>query len=254
MSGGLLAGRRAAITGGSRGLGAAIGRAFLAEGAAVAVLDLPEALAAEGAFRGSTALPCDVADEAQVEAGLQAAAGAFGGLDTVVANAGLVPPWRETDALDLTEWDRVMAVNVRGVAATVKHAVPHLRTGGGSLILMASINAAVSHPRQMLYTASKHAVLGIMRAAALDLGRYGIRVNALAPGPIATDALVQRIETRASAGGPERDAALAALAAQTPLGRIATAEEVAKTAVYLASDLASGLTGRMLPVDAGLIP
>ncbi len=95
MSGGLLAGRRTAVTGGSRGLGAAIGRAFLAEGAAVAVLDLPEALAAEGAFRGSTALPCDVADEAQVEAGLQAAAGALGGLDLVVANAGLVPPWRE---------------------------------------------------------------------------------------------------------------------------------------------------------------
>ncbi len=232
MSGGLLAGRRAAVTGGSRGLGAAIGRAFMAEGAVVAVLDLPEALAAEDAFRGAAALPCDVSDELQVATALQATAEALGGLDMVVANAGLVPPWRETDALDLGEWDRVMAVNVRGVAATVKHAVPYLKARGGSLILMASINAAVSHPRQMLYTASKHAVLGIMRAAALDLGRYGIRVNALAPGPIATEALVERIETRAAAGGLDKDAALAALAAQTPLGRIATADEVAKTAVY----------------------
>ncbi len=93
-----------------------------------------------------------------------------------------------------------------------------------------------------------------MRAAALDLGRHRIRVNALAPGPVATEALISRIEARATAGGPERDAALAALAAQTPLGRIATADEVAKAAVYLASDLASGVTGRMLPVDAGLIP
>jgi NAD(P)-dependent dehydrogenase (short-subunit alcohol dehydrogenase family) len=254
MTGGLLTGRRAAVTGGSRGLGAAIGRAFLAEGAAVAVLDRADALTADGAFRGTVALSCDVTQETQVEAALHDAARVLGGLDTIVANAGLVPPWRETDALDLAEWDAVMAVNVRGVAATVKHAVPHLRAGGGSLILMASINAAVSHPRQMLYTASKHAVLGIMRAAALDLGRHGIRVNALAPGPVATEALLERIDARAAAGGPERDAALAALAAQTPLGRIATADEVAKAAVYLASDLASGVTGRMLPVDAGLIP
>ncbi len=254
MTGGLLAGRRAAITGGSRGLGAAIGRAFRAAGAGVAVLDLPEALAADSAFGGDAAIACDVTDEAGVEAALRGAAAAIGGLDTIVANAGLVPPWRETDGLDLDEWDRVMAVNVRGVAATVKHAVPHLRAEGGSLILMASINAAVSHPRQMLYTASKHAVHGIMRAAALDLGRHRIRVNALAPGPVATEALVERIDARAAAGGPERDVALAALAAQAPLGRIATADEVAKAAVYLASDLASGVTGRMLPVDAGLIP
>jgi NAD(P)-dependent dehydrogenase (short-subunit alcohol dehydrogenase family) len=146
-----------------------------------------------------------------------------------------------------------MAVNVRGVAATLKHAVPHLKTRGGSIVLMASTNAAVSHPRQMLYTASKHAVLGIMRAAALDLGRYGIRVNALAPGPIATEALIGRLDARAAAGGTPADEALAAFATQTPLGRMATAEDVARAAVFLASDMASGVTGRMLPVDAGLL-
>ena len=106
----------------------------------------------------------------------------------------------------------------------------------------------------MLYTATKHAALGIVRAAALDLGRYGIRVNGLAPGPIATDALMQRIRTRAAQGGASEEDALHALSAETALGRMATAEEVAKTALFLASDLSSGITGRLFPIDAGLLP
>jgi len=117
---------------------------------------------------------------------------------------------------------------------------------------MASINAETAHPRQMLYTASKHAVLGLVRAAALDLGRYGIRVNALAPGPIATDALRGRVRQRASEGGTAEAEAFRLLAADTALGRIATAGEVARTAVFLASDMASGITGQLIRIDAGL--
>jgi NAD(P)-dependent dehydrogenase (short-subunit alcohol dehydrogenase family) len=249
----LLAGRRAIVTGGARGIGRAIADAFADAGATVAVLDLPEVLARRADQPGHTAFACDVTDEAALSRAMQTAAGALGGLEVVVANAGVVPPWRETENLDLVEWERVMAVNVRGVAATLKHAVPLLKAGGGSIVLMASINARVSHPRQMLYTASKHAVLGILRAAALDLGRYRIRVNALAPGPIATEALLQRIATRAAGGGPAVEAALDALATQAPLGRIATEHEVAKAALFLASDLATGVTGKMLPVDAGLM-
>ncbi len=249
----LLVGKRAAITGGSRGLGAAIGATFAAAGASVATIDLPHALEAPGSWHGDAAIPCDVTDGPQIARAFAGAVQTLGGLDIVVANAGLVPEWRETESLDLDEWDRVMAVNVRGVAATLKHAVPYLKSNGGSVILMASINSAVSHPRQMLYTASKHAVVGIMRAAALDLGRYGIRVNALAPGPIATAALIERLDRRAAAGGETMDNALASFATQAPLGRMATAAEVAKAAMFLASDLASGITGRVLPVDAGLI-
>jgi NAD(P)-dependent dehydrogenase (short-subunit alcohol dehydrogenase family) len=123
---------------------------------------------------------------------------------------------------------------------------------GGAIVVMASINAFLAHPRQMLYTASKHAVLGIVRSAARDLGRWGIRVNAIAPGPIATDALLDRIRTRAQEGGMTEDKAIAALAAETALGRLATADEVAKAVLFLASDLASGVSGECLPVDAGL--
>src|SRR5215470_6380944 len=250
--GGLLAGRVALVTGGCRGLGQAIVAAFAAEGARGAAVDLTVEVSAAMPPAGFAAVSADVTDEASLATAFAATVERFGRLDIVVANAGLVPPWRETEALDLAEWDRVLAVNVRGVAATLKHAVPALKQQGGAIIAMASINAETAHPRQMLYTASKHAVLGVVRAAALDLGRFGIRVNALAPGPIATDALRGRVRHRASEGGPAEAEAFRLLAADTALGRIATADEVARAAVFLASDLASGITGQLIRIDAGL--
>jgi NAD(P)-dependent dehydrogenase (short-subunit alcohol dehydrogenase family) len=163
-----------------------------------------------------------------------------------------VPAWTETAELDLGELDRVLAVNVRGVAATLKHAVPSLKERGGSVVVMASLNAHRAHPRQHLYTVSKHAVLGLARSAALDLGRFGIRVNALAPGPVATDALLERIALRAAAGGLPVGDALDEAAAETALGRMVTEDDVAGAALFLASDLSAGITGTLIPVDAGL--
>jgi NAD(P)-dependent dehydrogenase (short-subunit alcohol dehydrogenase family) len=170
----------------------------------------------------------------------------------LVANAGLVPPWREVSALDVAEWDRVFAVNVRGVALTMKHALPRMGEGA-SIIAMGSIMSEKAAARQSLYTATKHAVLGLVRAAALELGPRGIRVNAIGPGSVATEALRGRIAWRAGQGiGPDPDAALAAMAAETPLGRIATEGDVADTALYLASDLSRAITGKLLRVDSGL--
>lgn len=232
----LLAGRFAVVTGGARGLGAAIAACFRAHGARVATLDL------EGGD-----IACDVADEAAVAA-------AFARLeapDVLVANAGLVPPWRDLASLDMAEWDRVFAVNVRGVALTLKHGTARMRAGG-SVIAMGSIMSEKGAARQTLYNATKHAVLGIVRCAALELGPRGIRVNALGPGPVATEALRARVAARAAAGGPSPGAALAAHDAETPLGRMATEEEVAKAALFLASDLSSAVTGRLLRVDSGL--
>ena len=116
-------------------------------------------------------------------------------------------------------WDDVMAINARGVLATIKHAVAPLSITKGSVVVTGSINSMVAHPQQLIYTASKHAVLGIVKATALDLGRYGIRVNGIAPGPIATDALVQRIRARARSG-PAGGDAISALEAQTALCRL----------------------------------
>ena len=134
----------------------------------------------------------------------------------------------------------------------VKHAVPLMSERGGAIVVTASVNALKPHARQLAYTATKHATVGIIRCAALDLGRFNIRVNGLAPGPIATAALRERVRFRSTIGGPPEDAALRALAEETPLGRIATEHEVAKAALFLASDLASAITGHLLPVDAGL--
>lgn len=233
----LLAGRTAVVTGGARGLGAAIAARFREAGARVVTLDL------EGGD-----IACDVAEEASVAA----AFAGIGALDVLVANAGLIPPWRDIAALDMAEWDRVFAVNVRGLALTLKHAVPRMPRGG-AVVAMGSVMSELGAPRQALYNATKHAVLGIVRCAALELGPRGIRVNAIGPGPVPTPGLRERIASREAAGiGPPLDQALASHAAATPLGRAATEEEVAGAALFLASDLSSAVTGRLLRVDGGL--
>ena len=176
----------------------------------------------------------------------------LGRIDVLALAAGIVPPWRGLSAFDAAEWDNVMRVNVSGVASSLAHAIPSLRDGA-AVVAIASLNSWRGDPNIPAYVASKHAVLGIVRSAALELGRRGIRVNAIAPGPIATDALLARMERRShdERGLPVAQA-LASAAALTALGRIATAEEVARVALFLAIDLSSGMTGQMLPVDGGL--
>ena len=252
MAGGdLLNGRIALVTGGSRGLGRAILEAFAAAGAEGIVFDLTPP--AEDLPPGWAFEPGDVTLERDIMRACEQVGENFGRLDCLVANAGIVPPWRDSEAIEIAEWDRVFAVNVRGVMASIKHAVPLMKAAGGSIIAMASSNAIAAHPKQMAYTASKHAVLGITRAAARDLGRFAIRVNALAPGPIGTEALLRRLVEREVAGGLAAEDALRRYA-ETPLGRMATEADVAGAAVFLASPLSAGITGQLLPIDAGLTP
>ncbi|MDJ0950431.1 MAG: SDR family oxidoreductase [Alphaproteobacteria bacterium] len=244
----LLDGKVALITGGARGLGRAIADRFGQAGARGLVADIvPSAAPPPEGWQFETA---DVAVEAEVARIVERTDTLFGRLDIVVANAGVAPRWQDTEAVDLADWDRALAVNVRGVMATIKHAVPLMKQRGGSILAMGSTNAWIGHPKQAAYTASKHAVLGIVRAAAHDIGRYGIRVNALCPGPVATEALLERIRQRAQAGGETMDETLRSYG-ETALGRMPTAEDVAGAALFLASDLASGVTGQLLAVDAG---
>ncbi len=245
-----LTGRRAVVTGGASGLGRAIAARLAASGALVTIIDLAPALSDLSAAQSGFA--CDLAAPDALGR-LAVLAAEIGTIDIVVANAGVVPPWRGLRALDADEWGRVMAVNVWGVAATIGGFADALaRSDHGSVIVMASINGFRAHPDQVLYTASKHAVIGVMRAAALDLGRDGTRVNALAPGPIATQALLARLATRHAEGGPSPKAVLAAMSAETALGRLATEAEVADVAHFLASDASAGMTGSVLPIEAGL--
>jgi NAD(P)-dependent dehydrogenase (short-subunit alcohol dehydrogenase family) len=238
----LLDGLTVAITGGATGLGAAIAQRFAAEGARGHVLDVraPANLPA-----GWTATTVDLRDDDAVAD----AFAAVGAVDVLVAAAGIVPGWRTTAGLDIDEWDEVFRVNVRGMASTFKHA---LVVDGGAIVAIGSLNSWRGDPNIASYVASKHAVLGLVRSAALDLGRRGVRVNAIGPGAIATDALLERMRTRERERGIPVEDALTAVAAQSALGRMATAEDVAGAALFLASDLAAGITGHLLPVDAGI--
>ena len=247
---GLLAGRIAFVTGAATGLGRTIA-GHLADAGAVGLAcdtselcrDLPQ---------GWVARQGDVAKKADLEKAIDDIQREFGRLDIVVANAGHVPQWHETENIDLDEWDQVFAVNVRGVAATIKSAVPLMKARGGSIVALGSINSQRAHASQCVYTATKHAVLGIVRSTALDLGRYSIRVNALGPGPVATDALIERVRKRAADGGPSINETLEQFASETALGRMATEDDVARAALFLASDQSDGITGQILMVDAGL--
>jgi NAD(P)-dependent dehydrogenase (short-subunit alcohol dehydrogenase family) len=250
-AGELLNGKIALITGGARGLGRAILDAFAAAGAEGIAFDLTPP--ADDLPPGWAFEPGDVTAEKDIARACAQVGENFGRLDCLVANAGIVPPWRDTEAIELAEWDRVFAVNVRGVVASIKHAVPLMKAEGGSIVTMASVNAIAAHAKQMAYSASKHAVVGITRAAARDLGRHAIRVNAIAPGPIGTEALLRRLVEREVAGGLAAEEALRRFA-ETPLGRMAAEAEVANAAVFLASGLSTGITGQVLPIDAGQTP
>jgi NAD(P)-dependent dehydrogenase (short-subunit alcohol dehydrogenase family) len=241
----LLEGKTAVVTGGAQGIGRAIVERFAAERAIGAIIDLPGIEVAAPA--GWRTVPADVRDDDAV----RHAFSRIGPVDVVVAAAGIVPPWSELASVDPAEWDEVFRVNVRGVMSTIRHAVPWLGSGG-SVIAMGSVNSWRGDPNIASYVASKHAVLGLVRSAALDLGRRGIRVNAIAPGPIATEALLSRMASREATLGIPVEQALADAAAQTALKRLATIDEVASAALFLASELSSGITGQLLPVDAGL--
>ena len=248
---GLLSGRVAVVTGGANGIGAAIVRVFAEAGARGAVIDqggttpvVPEAW---------TALTADVSDARSLEAAFSSVVGTFERLDVVVANAGVVPPWTSTAQIDLEEWEQVFSVNVRGVMLTVRQAVRAMTGRGGAIVAMSSLNGWRGDPHIPAYAASKHAVVGLVRSVAADVGRLGIRVNAVAPGPIGTDALLARMAARSASGGLTVEEALEKAGASAALGRMATVDEVADAVLFLASDLSSGITGQLLPVDAGIL-
>ena len=259
---GSLTGRCALVTGGANGIGAAVVDRLAGLGARGVVLDLPPALhnSANSDRSDDPARPvgpwpgvgADVSDEDSVRTAFDAAIETCGRLDIVVAAAGIVPPWHPTAELDLAELDRVMAVNVRGVAATLKHAARVLRPGS-SIVVIGSLNSWRGDANIAAYAAAKHAVLGLVRSAALDLGGQGIRVNAVAPGPIATRALRQRMADRSGHTGLSVDHALTAAANGTALGRIATADNVADAVCFLAGDASGATTGHLLPVDGGIL-
>ena len=242
--------KKVLVSGSSQGLGRKIVEKFSENNAIGFGFDLQES---NKNLKGWEFLPVNVSDEQDIINGFNQIKKKFGKLDVVVANAGIVPPWRTINEIDNDEWEKVFNVNVKGVALTIKHSVELMKSSGGSIIVMGSINSLLGHSGQSLYTASKHALLGVVKCAAIDLGKYNIRVNVIGPGPIATEALLKRLKSREDNKGMSVKSALDGFANNTALGRMPTEDDVANTALYLSSNLSSSITGQIIPVSSGLI-
>jgi NAD(P)-dependent dehydrogenase (short-subunit alcohol dehydrogenase family) len=246
---GRLDGKICVITGAGGGMGREAALLFSEEGAQVCVADVnleaAESTASEA--RDAFAQQVDVADEASVKAMLDATAERYGGIDVLYNNAGISPS-DDASVLDTSvdAWDRVQAVNTKGVFLCCKHGIPHLqRRGGGSVINVASFVAILgAATSQISYTASKGAVLSMTRELAVQFARENIRVNALCPGPVETPLLL-------SIFGDD-PAALERRRTHWPMGRLAKPREIVNGALFLASDESSYVTGSTFLVDGGL--
>lgn len=239
----LLRDRRAIVTGGGSGIGAATCRRFAEEGATVAVLDIDgEAAASVAGEVGGFATEVDVADSAALTRAFEGAAAEMGGLTTVFNNAG-VGGLRHLHEYPDDEWRRLVDVNMTAVFAGIRAAVPLLRaSGGGSIVNCASQSAVRPTRGEAPYSAAKAGAVALTRSAALEYGRDNIRVNAVLPGFIETP-LTSLAANEPDLAGPIEDA--------TPLRRIGKADEVADCVVFLCSDMASYVTGHALMVDGG---
>ena len=239
-------GKVAVVTGAANGIGAACARLFAASGAKVALWDIDDAAAQALATElgaETRAIRCDVARHAEVESATAATIAAFGRIDILINNAGI---FRAADFLDITEadWDAVIGVNLSG-AFRVGQAVARemAKTGGGAIVNMSSVNGVMAIPTIASYNASKGGINQLTRAMALALADRGIRVNAVAPGTIATE-LAQKA-VLGSAEAKER------IMGRTPLRRLGEPAEVAAVCAFLASDAASYMTGEIVAVDGG---
>ena len=241
----------ALVTGAGSGLGLATAKAFAEAGASVALADwnekavrsAAEELAAQG--HKAIAIHCDVADDTQVEAMVEQTVAAFGRLDAAYNNAGVQNIVAETADAPREDFDRVIAINLRGVWSCMKFELRQMRKqGSGAIVNCSSLGGLVGAPGRGTYHAAKHGVLGLTKSAALEYAARGIRINAVCPGIIHTPMADQMI-----AGG-QADA-INAMLKDVPIGRLGRSEEIADAVLWLCSSAASLVIGHALAVDGG---
>jgi len=248
-----LADKVAVITGGTGGIGLAAARLFVAEGARVVLVDLDrarlDAAVAELGSDNALGVAADVTRPEEVAGYVEAAVARHGRIDVFFNKAGIDGAVASIVDYPVEMFDQVMAVNVRGVWLGLKYVIPVMaRGGGGSIVITSSVAGLRGVPRISAYIGAKHAVVGIMKSAALECAPLGIRVNTINPAPIATR-MIEALEQGYAPGAGE--IIKKKMENAVPLRRYGTPEEVARLALFLASDEASYITGNAYPVDGG---
>ena len=254
MNHGRLEGKVAIITGATGGIGEATAKRFLAEGANVMLVGrsadkLRETRERLAVNNGVAEFVADAADEKATAAAVAATIEAFGGVDILLANAGIEGMIAPIENQTVENFEEVLRTNVIGVWLAMKYCVePMKKRGSGSIIALSSIAGVIGVPAGAPYFASKHAVCGLVKCAGLELGPYGIRVNAIGPGPV-DNRMIRSIETQLSPADP--DAVREGFSQLIAMKRYGTNEEVANLALFLASDESSYCTGSIYMIDGG---
>jgi NAD(P)-dependent dehydrogenase (short-subunit alcohol dehydrogenase family) len=237
------------VTGASSGIGRAAAEALASRGYAIALVDQDEDAGrrVEAQFRGlgeCTFMRCDVTDDDAVRAAVEQTVRIYGRLNVAFNAAGIDGASANTADCTPENWRRVIAIDLTGVWSCMRHQIPQmLKTGGGSIVNCASIVGLVGAPSLPAYVAAKHGVVGLTKAAALEYARQGIRVNAVCPGIIDTPMTQRAIPPE------ERDT----LSAESPIGRIGTAAEIAAAVVWLCDESSSFVTGQAIAIDGGWV-
>ena len=250
-----LSGKVAIVTGGATGIGFGSARALVDAGASVVLFGpdaaaLDTAVAKLGADRAA-AVTGDVRFSADVERLVGATLERFGGIDIIV-NSAAVQPYGTVETMSEAEWDRTLAINLKGTYLTAHHAIPHMRKrGGGAIVNIASVQGIACQTNVAAYVASKGGLLALTRAMALDHAKDGIRVNAVCPGSIDTPML--RFAASENLDGNTEDEVIASWGAAHPIGRVGLPEDVGNMVAFLASSRAAFCTGGEYKVDGGLL-
>jgi NAD(P)-dependent dehydrogenase (short-subunit alcohol dehydrogenase family) len=250
-----LDGKVAIITGAAGGIGGATAKLFLDRGAKVMITDRPGPKLSEAQERlggeNCATIAADCSDEEATKHAIAATVELFGKLDIMIANAGTEGTLKPIDQLTVAEFEQVLRTNVLGVWLAIKHATPAMKAaGGGAIVALSSIAGVVGFAGMAPYIASKHAVYGLVKTAALELATANIRVNAVAPGPI-DNRMMESLGDQL--GGGDSKGFRGILEHMVPLGRYGTNEEIAQLVAFLASDAASYCTGGLYLADGGYV-
>jgi NAD(P)-dependent dehydrogenase (short-subunit alcohol dehydrogenase family) len=242
--------QRVLITAGAAGIGREIARAFAATGAKVFVCDIDEAQLADAKREGFFTARCDMARRAEIERMVPAAVDALGGLDVLVNNAGIAGLTLPVEQYPPDDWDRVIAVNLTGMFDTTRLAIPHLKTSkAGVIVNLSSIAGRFGFANRSPYSATKWAVIGFTKTLAIELGAFGIRANAIAPGAVAGDRIERVFAGRSQISGKSVEEVRTEAMAVQSIKAMVDPKDIAQLAVFLASPAAKAISGQVMPID-----